>query len=189
MCRSSVYSLFLNLNVTGSLPSGWISVPLTAFRITLEGKRLEAFTLRRVRIVQPAAEISAPESGRTCTDVEPLGEVMLMVIVGAESVEMTCWMLDKNVFETERSLAEVGAMGLLGFLVVVGLLRHTLAKWPIFLQLLQGILYTGIEQVHLGVASTTAKTGYWWCVLFLVWSMQSSNQFLVTCKVGMLFSL
>ena len=82
MCRSSVYLLFLSLNITDNLPSGCISVHFTALGITLEGSRLETVTLRRVRMVLPAAEMSAPESGRTWVEEEPLGEVMLMAIVG-----------------------------------------------------------------------------------------------------------
>ena len=88
MCKSSVYSLFLSLNVTGILPKGCIVAPFATFGMMLDGKRLLIFSFRSLRMPLPAAEISAPESGRALVRVEPLEEVMLTLTFGAGSVEM-----------------------------------------------------------------------------------------------------
>ena len=89
MCKSSVYSLFLSLNVTGILPKGCIVAPFATFGMMLDGKRLLIFSFRSLRMPLPAAEISAPESGRALVRVEPLEEVMLTLTLGAGSVEVT----------------------------------------------------------------------------------------------------
>ena len=50
--------------MTGSLPSGNIFAPLTALGMTSEGRRVVTCSFRVDRIAIPAAEMSAPESGR-----------------------------------------------------------------------------------------------------------------------------
>ena len=48
-----------------------IFAPLTALGITMEGRRVVTFSFRVDRIAFPAAEISAPESGRALELQEP----------------------------------------------------------------------------------------------------------------------
>ena len=116
MCKSSVYSLFLSLNVTGTLPKGCIIgcivAPFATFGMMLDGK---TFLL--------AAKISAPESGRDLVRVEPLEEVMLMLTFEAGSVQVTWWILDSIVLGISSTFAEAEVSSLLGS--EVGLLWQT----------------------------------------------------------------
>ena len=82
------------------------------------------------KISFPAADMSAPESGRTSNSLEPLAEVMPTLTNGACSVLTLC-MLEMVKCRT------VGVFA--GVCVGVGLclrllLRQTLAKWPTFWQ-------------------------------------------------------
>lgn len=79
-------------------------------------------------MASPAAEMSAPESGRTAIDVEPFCEEMLIMSLGAGSDAAT--ML---IFESSGSSHVESALVVVGIDLgsgSVGLLRHTLAKWP-----------------------------------------------------------
>ena len=54
--------------------------------IHLYNKRLLIFSFRSLRMPLPAAEISAPESGRALVRVEPLEEVMLTLTFGQDQL-------------------------------------------------------------------------------------------------------
>ena len=71
--------------MTGNFHNGNILVPFTVLGITSDGMSLLGCSLRWASISLPDAEISAPESGRTVTSLEPFAEVMLTVISGAGS--------------------------------------------------------------------------------------------------------
>ena len=78
----------------GTLPSGCSFVPFTALGITSEGSRLLTCSLRVCKISFPAADMSAPESGRTLKSLEPFGEVMSTLTRGAGSLAVTFLMLE-----------------------------------------------------------------------------------------------
>ena len=69
----------------------------------------------------PAAEISAPESGKTTIDVEPFYDEMLMVSLGAGSDAATILISERSGSSCVESALVVVAIGLGGTL---------LAKWP-----------------------------------------------------------
>jgi len=70
--------------VTGNLPNGNILAPFTALGITAEGNRVAICSFRADKMVFPAAEMSAPESGRALVLLEPFFAMMSRVINGAE---------------------------------------------------------------------------------------------------------
>ena len=76
----------------------------------------------------PAAEMSAPESGKTAMDVEPFCDEMLMVSLGAGSDAATILIFERSGSSCVESALAVVAIGL--GCGGVGQLRHTLAKWP-----------------------------------------------------------
>ena len=93
MCRSSLYSVPQRRNVTRSLPSGNIFAPLTALGITLEGRRVVTCAFRVGRIAFPAAEMSAPESGRALELQEPLVAMIyldLLLGLGQKKLRAGC---------------------------------------------------------------------------------------------------
>ena len=95
--------------------------------------------------------MSAPESGKTETDVEPLGEVMWIGILGAGSVAVTWLILEMSrSLPVESSLVDVVGTDSLGFDGGY-LLRHTFAKWPNLPQLLHGSLNAGHLALPLSV--------------------------------------
>jgi len=49
----------------------------------------------------PAAELSAPESGRTVVVIVPLRVLMSIFNLGAGSVDVTWWILDKPICSTK----------------------------------------------------------------------------------------
>ena len=73
----------------------------------------------------PAAEMSAPESGKTAIDVEPFCDKMLMVSLGAAATILIFERSGSSCVESALVVVAIG-LGSGG----VGLLRHTLAKWP-----------------------------------------------------------
>ena len=76
--------------MTGSLPNGNILAPLTALRMTVEGRRVLIRSLRVDSIAFPAAEMLSPESGRTLVLQEPFAEMTSRLTTGAGSEEATC---------------------------------------------------------------------------------------------------
>ena len=138
MCSLSGNSLLPSLRVIGNFPTGCISVPLAAFGMTLEGRRLSTCSFRRCSIASPAAE-----SGKTETDVESLGEVMRIGMLGAGSVAATWLILEMSgSLPVESLLVDVVGTDLLGS-DGGDLLRHTFAKSPNLPQLLHGSLNAG----------------------------------------------
>ena len=71
--------------MTGSLPNGNILAPLTALGMTVEGRRVLIHSLRVDSIAFPAAEMSAPESGRALVLQEPFAEITSRLTNGAGS--------------------------------------------------------------------------------------------------------
>ena len=69
-------------------------------------------------------------------DVEPLRDVIVKVILGAGSVAAMWWMVESN--DNALAPTDVGVES-----HCAGLLRHTLAKWPILPQVLQDRLKAG----------------------------------------------
>ena len=69
--------------MTGSLPNGNILAPLTALGMTVEGRRVLIRSLRVDSIDFPAAEMSAPESGRALVLQEPFAEMTSRLTNGA----------------------------------------------------------------------------------------------------------
>ena len=63
--------------------------PLAARGVNSDGKRLSLCSLRCGRICSPPVEMSAPESGSTWVQQEPLGVMICIVTVGAGSM-VTC---------------------------------------------------------------------------------------------------
>jgi len=73
----------------GSFPTGCILVPLAAFGMVFDGRRLSICSFRCFKIAVLAAEISAPESGKALADVVPFSDAIVKVILGAGSVVVT----------------------------------------------------------------------------------------------------
>ena len=86
----------------GSLPMGVILCPLAVCGDICDGRRFSLCSLSSVKSCGPAAEMSAPESGKTDVTVEPFTVLMCIVILGAGSAEVTCLSAD--------SVFEVGSM-------------------------------------------------------------------------------
>ena len=78
----------------GSLPMGVILCPAAVCGDTSEGRRLSGCSSRSVNSCGPAAETSAPESGRTDITLDPFAVVMRILVVGAGSVAVTCLRAD-----------------------------------------------------------------------------------------------
>ena len=76
--------------MTGILPNGNILAPFTALGVTVEGKRVATGSFRVDNMAFPAAEMSAPESGRALVLQEPFEAMMSRYIDGAGSEEATC---------------------------------------------------------------------------------------------------
>ena len=144
MCISSWCCLPWSKKVVGSLPMGFMLCPLAVRGDISEGRRLNGCSLSSVNSCGPAAEISAPESGRTDVTVDPFAVVMCILMVGAGSAVVTCLRVDSWLgvgsvvvlvwggiciaFANEVA----GGCGVTGW--VVARARHTLAKCPIFPQ-------------------------------------------------------
>ena len=118
----------------GSLPMGVILCPLAVCGDICDGRRFSLCSLSSVKSCGPAAEMSAPESGKTDVTVEPFTVLMCIVILGAGSAEVTCLSAD-SVFEVGSMVLSGGtcidfavedAGGCVGALVWRA--RHTLAK-------------------------------------------------------------
>ena len=62
----------------------------------MEGKRVATCAFKQDSIVFPAAEMSAPESGRALVLQEPLAAMTSKCINGAGSEEATCLMLSSS---------------------------------------------------------------------------------------------
>ena len=71
--------------VTGIFPNGFMHAPLTALGLISDGVRLSKRYPRMPTIAWPAADISAPKSGNTVTDMVLEQVAICMVIVGAGS--------------------------------------------------------------------------------------------------------
>ena len=136
-----MYFLWPSWNKTAILPIGRILVPFAALGMISEGKRLSTCTPRWLRISFPAAEISAPESGKTSVSMDPLREEMWMGIVGAGSVTITCLIFGMWIWGSPTGLGGLTKIALAeawGCLAGRGLKRraclpwHTLAKCPVF---------------------------------------------------------
>ena len=69
---------------------GVILYPLAVCGDTSDGRRLSGCSSRRVNSCGPAAEMSAPESGRTDITVDPFVVMMRILMVGAGSAVVTC---------------------------------------------------------------------------------------------------
>ena len=96
MWSSSLCLVVPSWNVTGSFPMGLIFVPLTALGMILEGRRLSTCSPSSLSACVPAADMSAPESGKLSRYVAPLREVMWMGIVGAGSVTWVALMFHRR---------------------------------------------------------------------------------------------
>ena len=121
----------------GSFRMGLMVVPLIARGVMTDGRRLSGCSWSCCKKAVPATQRSAPESGRACIVACLFRDDMWTPIVGAGSKESggrslavaTC-----GVVETTRAPGRVG--GFRGGFEKGGggrHLRHTLAKWPIFL--------------------------------------------------------
>ena len=74
---------------------GVILWPLAVCGDICEGRRLNGCSSSSVRSCGAAAEMSAPESGRTDVTVDPFTVVMFTLIVGAECILVTCLRVDR----------------------------------------------------------------------------------------------
>ena len=73
---------------------GFMLCPLAVRGDISEGRRLNGCSLSSVNSCGPAAEISAPESGRTGVTVDPFAVKMCILMVGAGSAAVTCLRVD-----------------------------------------------------------------------------------------------
>ena len=96
----------------------------------------------------PATQMSAPESGRACTVACPFREDMCTLIVGADSNfsgGKSFAVAMNGVVETTRAPGRRGEGGFCGGSDERGIRRprHTLERWPTFLQWWHVMLYAG----------------------------------------------
>lgn len=102
---------------------GCIDMPFTALGVTWDGRRFSWCSPSCVNKWIPAAEISAPESGRASTTVDLLRDVKLIVTEGARLMMAATFMFDM------RTLV---LLSLGGLAWCACLSWQTLAKWPVF---------------------------------------------------------
>ena len=93
----------------------------------MEGRRLVMFSCRCCNTSFPAADMSAPESGRTSNSRDPLAEVTSILITGAGSLAKTFLKLEIVRCLTLGVLDGVCAAAMWGFRLAP-LLRQTLAN-------------------------------------------------------------
>lgn len=122
---------------------GFMSCPLAVRGDISEGRRLSGCSLSSVNSCGPAAEISAPESGKADVTVDPFAVMMCTLMVGAGSAVVTCLRADSWLGVGSVAVLvwggiciafadEVaGGCGVKGWVVARGCrARHTLAKCP-----------------------------------------------------------
>ena len=73
---------------------GCISAPLVAWGVVCDGARVILCSPSFLKISVPAADMAAPESGRALTSVDPLGEKMCTVTIGAGLIMVATLTLD-----------------------------------------------------------------------------------------------
>ena len=84
----------------GIFPMGLSVAPLTARGVMADDRRLSGCSWSWCRRAVPATQMSAPESGRTCTVACPFREDMCTLIVGAGSKDSVAMV---GVMETTRA--------------------------------------------------------------------------------------
>ena len=89
------------VSVTGSLPTGFMVVPLTARGVMVDGRRLAGCSLSWWSKVVPPTQMSAPESGRASTMACPFSDDIWILIVGAGSK-----LRERSFEEASRGVAE-----------------------------------------------------------------------------------
>jgi len=97
----------------------------------VEWRRFGWCSSSSVKICSPAAEMSAPESGSTDVMVEPFTVLICSLIVGAGSVDETCFRADievevGSVVASDGTCIDLAVEGAVGG--CVSRAQHTLAK-------------------------------------------------------------